>query len=50
MAYRKSRISTIDVPTFDGHLNYYGRLSDTQVFLDRLHNMSETSPRTRSLK
>jgi len=29
----------MDVPTFDGHLDYSGHLSDPQVYFDWLHNM-----------
>jgi len=29
----------MDVPTFDGRLDYSGRLSDPYVFLDWLHYM-----------
>jgi len=36
MAYKKSRISTIDVPMFDSHMDYLGQ-SDPQNFL--VHNI-----------
>ena len=29
----------MDVPTFDGHLDYFGRLPNPQIFLDWLHHI-----------
>jgi len=39
MACRKSYISTMDISTFDGRLDYSGHLSNSQFFLDWLHSV-----------
>ena len=50
MAYRKSHISTIDVPKFDGRLDYSSYLSDPKFFLIGCTAWTGTLPGTRYLK